>query len=169
MTTPWPILRLRWTAVFTRPCSSSGPWSSESLSSREHGRPRGDRPHRGPGAAPRRRRGDRAGRDGPVTVVDPLTTGACGRLWPGRGVVRSGVNPLPSRRTGVHAGSPVPCHDVWGASHTPANADERGQLRPRLRPQPGGIPRLASEPLAAKGSIGIYGGVSGNIDRRGEG
>jgi hypothetical protein len=79
------------------------------------------------------------------------------------------VNPIrfPSLQTGVHVGSPsneklaaavaqeprtslVPPCGV--ASNTAANADERGQLRPKLRPPAGGLLPLASEPAAATGA-----------------
>ena len=62
---------------------------------------------------------------------------------------REGVNPtrFPSLQTEVHAGSLVPCPAVWGACDTPASADERGQLRPKLRPV---LPPLRFPLLLAK-------------------
>ena len=49
---------------------------------------------------------------------------------------REGLHPtrFPIQQTGVHAGSPVHVPPCGVASHTPENADERGQLRPKLRP-----------------------------------
>ena len=47
---------------------------------------------------------------------------------------------FPSLQTGVHAGSPVRCPAVC-KSHSP-NADERGQLRPKLRPSAEGTPSI---------------------------
>jgi hypothetical protein len=55
---------------------------------------------------------------------------------------------FPSLQTGVHVGSPSLVPPCGVASNTAANADERGQLRPKLRPPAGGLLPLASEPAA---------------------
>jgi hypothetical protein len=80
----------------------------------------------------------------PGSVPPCQSSGGCGIR------TREGLHPtrFPSLQTEVHAGSPGSCPAVWGACDTPANVDERGQLRPKLRPAGAALLPLASEPAA---------------------